>query len=133
VIAEEARMMNEEMRDGIVIVEATLLIEAGGKDRYDRIVIVDVDPETQRARAIGRGMSRDDAERRIARQMPREERLRYADYVIDNSGDLRAAELETARVYALLRRELEERDGSRGERGGPEKNAPPGGGAFGTS
>ena len=74
-------------------------------------------------------MTRADAERRIAHQMPREERLRYADYVIDNSGNLRAAELETKRVYALLRRDLEERNGSRGERGGAEENAPPGGGA----
>ena len=130
VVAEEARLMNEETREGIVMVEATLLIESGGKDRYDRIVVVDVDPETQLARAIGRGMSREDAARRIAHQMPREERLRYADYVIDNSGDLRAAELETTRVFALLRRELEEGDGSRG---GAEKNAPPGGGAFETS
>ena len=81
------------------MVEATLLIEAGGRDRYDRIVVVDVDPETQLARAIARGMTREDAERRIAHQMPREERLRYADYVIDNSGDLRAAEAETRRVF----------------------------------
>jgi dephospho-CoA kinase len=107
VIAEQARMM-EETREGIVIVEATLLIESGGKDRYDRIVIVDVDPETQLARAIARGMSREDAERRIARQMPRAERLRYADYVIDNSGDLRAAEVETKRVFAALQRDLGE-------------------------
>jgi dephospho-CoA kinase len=109
VVAEEVRMMDEETRDGIVVVEATLLIEAGGKDRYDRIVIVDVDPETQLARAIARGMTRDDAERRIARQMPREERLRYADYVIDNSGDLPQAEAETKRVFASLQRDLEAR------------------------
>jgi dephospho-CoA kinase len=106
VVAEEVRMMDEETRDGIVIVEATLLIEAGGKDRYDRIVIVDVDPETQLARAVARGMTRDDAERRIARQLPREERLRYADYVIDNSGDLQQAEAETRRVFAALQRVL---------------------------
>lgn len=106
VLAEEARLMEEETREGIVIVEATLLIEAGGKDRYDRIVIVDVDPKTQLARALARGMSRDDAERRIAHQMPREERLRYADYVIDNSGDLRAAEGKTSRVFGLLQRDL---------------------------
>jgi dephospho-CoA kinase len=129
VIAEEARMMGE-VRDGIVMVEATLLIEAGGRDRYDRIVIVDVDPETQLARAIARGMTREDAERRIAHQMPREERLRYADYVIDNSGDLQAAEAETRRVFALLERDLAKGNGSRGERGGAEKNAPPGGGAL---
>jgi dephospho-CoA kinase len=106
VVAEEARLMDEETREGIVMVEATLLIEAGGKDRYDRIAIVDVDPETQLARAMARGMSREDAQRRIAHQMPREERLRYADYVIDNSGDLRAAEAETSRVFEALQRDL---------------------------
>jgi dephospho-CoA kinase len=109
VITEQARMMEEAARengDRIVIVEATLLIESGGKDRYDRIVVVDVDPEIQLARAVVRGMSREDAERRIARQMPREERLRYADYVIDNSGDLGAAEAETRRVLAGLQGDL---------------------------
>jgi len=105
VIAEEARLMGD-VSEGIVMIEATLLIEAGGKDRYDRIVIVDVDPETQLARAIARGMTREDAARRIAHQMPREERLRYADYVIDNSGDLDAAEAETRRVFAALQRDL---------------------------
>jgi dephospho-CoA kinase len=110
VVAEEAgRMAAEEQRAGsdrIVVVEATLLIEAGGKDRYDRIVVVDVDPETQLARAVARGMTRDDAARRIAHQLPREERLRYADYVIDNSGDLEAAKAETMRVYEALRQDL---------------------------
>jgi len=105
VIAEEARMMGE-VREGIVMIEATLLIEAGGKDRYDRIIIVDVDPETQLARAVARGMTREDAARRIAHQLPREERLRYADYVIDNSGDLDAAEAETRRVFAALQSDL---------------------------
>ena len=105
VIAEEARLMGD-VREGIVMIEATLLIEAGGKDRYDRIVIVDVDPETQLARAVARGMTSEDAARRIAHQMPREERLRYADYVIDNSGDLAAAEAETKRVFAALQRDL---------------------------
>lgn len=108
VIAEEARLMGD-VREGIVMIEATLLIEAGGKDRYDRIVIVDVDPETQLARAVARGMTREDAARRIAHQMPREERLRYADYVIDNSGDLDAAEAETKRVFAALQRDLNAR------------------------
>jgi len=108
VIAEEARLMGD-VREGIVMIEATLLIEAGGKDRYDRIVIVDVDPETQLARAVARGMTREDAARRIAHQMPREERLRYADYVIDNSGDLDAAEAETKRVFAALQRDLNTR------------------------
>ena len=99
----------EKPGDRIVIVEATLLIEAGGEERFDRIVVVDVDPETQLARAIARGMTREEAARRIAHQMPREERLQHADYVIDNSGDPQAAEAETRRVYEVLLLDLAER------------------------
>jgi dephospho-CoA kinase len=110
VIAEERRMVDTlrrtEAGDRIVIVEATLLIEAGGRGRYDRIVVVDVDPDRQLARAIARGMTPDDAARRIANQLSREERLRYADYVIDNNGDERAAIAETRRVFEALQNDL---------------------------
>jgi dephospho-CoA kinase len=111
VIEEEQRIMRAEEarfpgRDRIFIVEATLLLEAGGRQRYDKIVVVDVDPETQVARAIGRGMTREEVLRRIAHQMPREERLRHADYVIDNSGDARQAEIETHRVFESLKADL---------------------------
>ena len=114
VIAEETRLVADEAtrfpgRNRIVIVEATLLLESGGKQRYDKIVVVDVDPETQIARAMARGMLRDDAMRRMANQMSREERLRLADYVIDNSGDMRSAEVATHRVYEALMKEVEER------------------------
>jgi dephospho-CoA kinase len=109
VIAEEARMMDAHPEDAIYVVEATLLLEAGGKQRYDKIVVVDVAPDVQVARAIARGMTSEEVRRRIAHQLPREERLRHADYVIDNSGDLEAAEKETRRVYELLRRDLEEK------------------------
>lgn len=106
VLAEEERMLRDELasddRDQIFMVEATLLLEAGGRDRYDRIVVVDVQPEVQIARGIARGMTREEVIRRIARQMPREERLAHADYRIDNSGDRAAAEEATRRVYGRL-------------------------------
>lgn len=117
VIAEQARLFREaEERgeDAIYIVEATLLLESGGKERFDRIVVVDVDPAVQIPRAVGRGMTAEEATRRIAHQMPRAERLRHADYVIDNSGDERAALAETARVYELLRSDLEAKKKSPG-------------------
>ena len=110
VIAEEERMMRRhDAEDAIHIVEATLLLESGGKQRYNRIVVVDVPPDVQLERALGRGMTREEAQRRIAHQMPREERLRQADYVIDNSGDERAAEVETRRVYERLLADLAEK------------------------
>lgn len=115
VIAEEQQIIADEAsrfpgRNRIVVVEATLLLEAGGKQRYDKIVVVDVDPETQLARAAGRGMAREEAARRMAHQMPRQERLRQADYVIDNSGDMRSAEVATHRVYHALLVDLGKKD-----------------------
>ncbi len=112
VIEEEQRiMLSEETRfpdrDRIFVVEATLLLESGGRQRYDRIVVVDVDPQIQIERAVARGMTRAEAQRRMRHQMSREERLRNADYVIDNSGDRRRAEIETHRVYEKLRADLE--------------------------
>lgn len=106
VIAEERRMV-DAIDDGIVVNEATLLLEAGGRERYDKIVAVDVPKELQVERAVARGMSREDAVRRISRQLPREERERHADYVIDNGGDPRALEEAAARVFDALKNDLE--------------------------
>ena len=116
VIAEEQRIIADEAsrfpgRDRIVIVEATLLLESGGRQRYDKIIVVDVDPQTQIARAVARGMTREEATRRMANQMSRDDRLRQADYVIDNSGDMRSAEVSAHRVYEALKRDLEDRRG----------------------
>ncbi len=108
VLAEERRMLAAMLPDDdrIAMVEATLLIEAGNLERYDRIVVVDVPPEVQIARGVARGMAREEIVRRIAHQLPRQERLRHADYVIDNSGDEGAAMAETRRVYDALRQDL---------------------------
>ena len=112
VIAEEEGTINAEAqrfpeRDRIVVVEATLLLESGGKERYDKIVVVDSAPEVQIERAVKRGMDRQDAERRNARQMARDRRRQQADYIIDNNGDVRTLEAMTVRLYENLRRDLE--------------------------
>ena len=102
-----AREAEERDEDAIYVVEATLLLEAGGRTQYDRIVVVDVPTELQIERGIARGLSREEVTRRIAHQMPRDERVRHADYVIDNSGDEGQALAETTRVYEALMRDLE--------------------------
>lgn len=112
VLEEEQRVIAAEAarfpdRDRIVVIEATLLLESGGKQRYDKIVVVDSDPKLQIERGVVRGMQRSDVERRIAQQMPRADRVAMADYVILNDGDVRSLEVETHRVYARLRDDLE--------------------------
>jgi dephospho-CoA kinase len=79
---------------------APLLIEAGVADRVDEIWVVYVDSETQLARIRQRdSVSREDAEKRLAAQMPMEEKKDYGRIVIDNSGDLEDLK---SRVAALL-------------------------------
>ena len=106
IVIEETQRRLARIAEGIAVVEATLMIESGGRIHYDRIVIVDVDPDVQVERGVARGLPRAEVLRRIANQIPREERLRYADYVIDNSGDRAHLEQETRRVYELLVRDL---------------------------
>jgi dephospho-CoA kinase len=111
VIAEEAAMMrnlepNAPPDGRIAVVEATLLLESGGRERYEKIVVVDVEPEVQIERAVARGMAREDVMRRLAHQMSRIERLRKADYVIDNGSDLEKTAAETRRVHGHLRADL---------------------------
>ena len=109
VIAETEKRL-ARIDDGIAVVEATLMIESGGRQRYDRLVIVDVDPEVQVGRGIARGLPREEVLRRIANQIPREERLCHADYVIDNSGDREHLEAEVRRVHALLLEDLNKKE-----------------------
>jgi dephospho-CoA kinase len=76
--------------DGSVVVQVIpLLVETGQQGSFDAVVVVDVDPETQLRRLQARnGLSREDAESRLAAQSSREERLAAADHVLDNSGGL---------------------------------------------
>jgi dephospho-CoA kinase len=75
--------------DAVVVHDIPLLVEAGMSAAFDRVVVVDTPPATQLERLVGaRGMSRTDAEARIAAQASRKERLAAADDVIRNDGTL---------------------------------------------
>ncbi len=71
----------------LVVHDIPLLVETGQADLFDVVLVVDVPPETQVARMVTqRGMSREDAEARVAAQAGREARLAVATHVIDNTG-----------------------------------------------
>jgi dephospho-CoA kinase len=74
-----------------VIVAIPLLVETGGADRFDRVLVVDVEPALQMARLQARdGSTRAEAERILAAQASRAARLAVANDVIHNDGDLAA-------------------------------------------
>ena len=102
-IKELAQKCLEQLRrEGVPVVfyMAPLLIEAGVTDRVDEIWIVYVSREIQLERVRKRdAISREDAEKRLAAQMPMDEKRGYGRVVIDNSGDLEGLQ---RRVAAIL-------------------------------
>ncbi len=111
VIAEENEWMEDIGRrdpNAIAIVEAALILEAGAADRFDRLIVVTCHPEQRISRfALRLGISEDVARaevtRRMAAQIPDEEKIKAADFVIDNSGSLEATERQVQKVFAALR------------------------------
>ncbi len=87
-----------------VILMVPLLFESGTyKSRVDCAVVVDVDEETQVERVTStRGLAADEVRRIIRTQMPREERLTHAQFVIDNRGDAAALKAQIAVLHAVF-------------------------------
>ena len=90
----------------VAVVEAAILIETGGRARYDRIVLAVCPPEVQVARFIAReGATAEQAWARMARQMPLSEKIPFADYLIDTSGTPAETEQRARAVYVKLQQE----------------------------
>jgi dephospho-CoA kinase len=89
---------------GIGIVEAALMIEVGTYKYYDKLIVAMCSPELQKQRLRSRsGLSDDQIDARIQAQMPIEEKVKYADYVIDTSGDFTATRSQVREVNSKLR------------------------------
>ncbi len=97
----------------IAIVEAALILEAGAAERLDRLIVVTCREPQRVERFAGRlkidaEVARREVARRMAAQLPDEEKVKLADYVIDNSGSLDSTEQQVRRVYLRLREEADE-------------------------
>jgi len=111
VIEHENQWMEEIGRrdpDAIAIVEAALILESGAAGRFDHLIVVTCHPEQRVLRFARRlGISEDAARaevaRRMAAQMPDEEKIKAADFVIDNSGSVDETERQVQRVFLALR------------------------------
>ena len=105
IAAEEQWIAVQAAREpgAICVMEAAILIETGSWRRFDRLVVAICRPEQQIERAMKRdGLSRREVEDRLARQMPLEEKRKFADYVIDTSGDKEMTIEQVRRLYGAL-------------------------------
>ena len=106
IAAQDAEMRRWERLDpeGIGIIDAALMIESGGYKRFDKIVVVHCRPEIQIERLMTRNnLSFEEAERRIAAQMPQQQKMRHADFLIDTSEDYETTRARTIEVSRKLK------------------------------
>ena len=112
VIEAQNRWMAEverEAPDGVAVVEAALIIEAGAAKDFDRLIVVTCNFEQKVARYAQRAKisaeaAREEVVRRSAAQLSDEEKASHADFVIDNSGSIKNTVRQIDGVWAELRK-----------------------------
>jgi dephospho-CoA kinase len=97
-------------RNAVAIVEAALILEAGMAKRFDRLIVVTCAPDQRAARFAARQKmdlesANKEVQRRMAAQLPDEEKVKAADYVIDNSGSLATTRAQVAEIWKKLQSE----------------------------
>jgi dephospho-CoA kinase len=98
-VQETARGREHE----VVVVEVPLLFEGGYEGQFHKTVTVCSDEDTALTRLLGAGVRREDALMRMKAQMPIEEKMRRADFVIENNGTAEELRGRVRLVYDALR------------------------------
>ncbi len=101
------RVMNERVKSysdtsKVVVLDIPLLVE-NPREGLDGVVVVDLDPEIAVERIVEqRKMNIDDAKARVANQSSREQRRAIANFIIDNSGDRKALDLQVDAAWSWI-------------------------------
>ena len=106
VIAEEKARYHSYQKlysNAVVIIDAALLIESGNYKTTDRVIVIHSNEEVQIERVMKRSSeSRETVKKRLEQQMPLEEKLKYADYVLYNKSDQEYLKTQVFDLYLEL-------------------------------
>ena len=87
----------------VVLVDVPLLLEVEAADRFDRVVVVYVNETVQLDRLMERdGLSAEEASQALSTQIPLRDKVKQADFVIDNSGTLEETQAQVEKVWQEL-------------------------------
>lgn len=86
----------------LVFIEIPLLFEKGYSGRFARTITVFTDEGVALERLERKGIGREDALMRLKAQMPIDEKIRKADFAIDNGGDTDATRRQVSQIYEKL-------------------------------
>jgi dephospho-CoA kinase len=99
---ERANELREEGHQWVVY-DAALIVENGIHEWLDSLIVVAADPEVQHERVVERdNLSRSDAQKRIDSQMPLEDKIAVADYVVDNNDTLEQTREQVEQVFRQI-------------------------------
>ncbi len=102
-LVEEMEKARFCRRYPVIVVDAALVYEISIERNFDQVIVVRAHMETRRQRVQKRdGMTRQQFMERVAKQIPLEEKVRWADQVIENNGSLDDLKLKTRHVYNKL-------------------------------
>jgi dephospho-CoA kinase len=107
VFEEDERITNDiknRDHDALIIKDIPLLFELTRPIFVDKTVVVSASEQTQLRRLEEKGVSREDAQSRIKSQLPLEEKIKSADFVINNDGLLEETKRQVEEIYSLLRK-----------------------------
>jgi dephospho-CoA kinase len=100
---EVMRQWDDETPEAIAVIDAALMIESGGYKRFDKLIVVHCQQEIQLQRLMKRNnLSREEAALRIKSQMPQEEKMKYADYLVDTSGEFENTRRQVEELWRKL-------------------------------
>jgi dephospho-CoA kinase len=94
--------LNRPGGPALAFAEAALIVESGFHKELDRLAVCWCRPKQQLERLLERGLSPEQAQQRIASQMPIDEKRDFADIVIDCSGTLAQTEMQVGTLLEKL-------------------------------
>ena len=103
-----ARLFVEGNPERIAMIDSPLLIEVNGHETVDLVIVVVTDDDIQKQRLVkrsydqGRPINCHQVEDRIKAQLPLSEKVKYADFVIDNSGTIDELKSTVDRLWEIL-------------------------------
>ena len=100
----------EDCPEDLIVVDGAVIIDIGIHDRFDFVIVADVDPKIQVERIMKRdGITRDEAIRRIRLQIGREERLKHADFVVNTALSYDEIQEQIDELMRIIERRMKER------------------------
>ncbi|MBI2653157.1 dephospho-CoA kinase [Candidatus Woesearchaeota archaeon] len=90
----------KKIKNNKIIIDAPLLLETNAKNMVDKVIVIKTDVNKTIER--NKKFSKEQIEKILNQQMPLNEKLKYADFVVDNNGDLRHAEKQVNKIIEEL-------------------------------